>query len=89
MTTERRLLQLSNLIRENTVVVDSYITENNVPEPSFAASCPPALELSHEADLARKAALEALDELREHLLGPVESVMHNVTDVSSKLSLSK
>jgi hypothetical protein len=89
MTSERRLLQLSTLIHENTVIVDSYIKENKVPEPSFGPSCPPVLELSHEADLARKAVLEALDELREHLLGPVGSVIHNITDVSSKRPLPR
>jgi hypothetical protein len=82
MASQRRLLQLSNLIHDNTVIVDSYIKENNLPDPSFLPEYPPVLDLPHEADLARKAALEALDELREHLLGPVGSVIYNTADVS-------
>ena len=61
--------------------VDSYIHENNLPDPSFDASYSPVLQLPPKVDASRKAALEALDELRDHLLGPMGSIVEAVTSV--------
>jgi hypothetical protein len=81
MASHRRLIQLTSLIHENVAQVDGFIESNGLPEPSFEASCPPILALSPEADIARKRALEALDELRQHLLGPVHAVLDEMMQV--------
>jgi hypothetical protein len=81
MASHRRLIQLSSLVQENVAKVDRFIESNGLPEPSFEASCPPTLALSPEADVARNTALEALDELRQHLLGPVRAVVDEVMQV--------
>jgi hypothetical protein len=82
MTANRRLEQLSKLVQENTSTVDAYIEKKGIPEPSFAPSAPLAWTLPPEIDSARNAALEALDELREHLLGPTQNIVARVVDVS-------
>jgi hypothetical protein len=82
MGSDRRLLQLSTLIQDNTATVDAYIKENGISQPSFDPSNSPVLHFPPEVDVARNTALEALDELRDHLLGPVGSITNAVTDVS-------
>jgi hypothetical protein len=86
MTVNRRLTQLSTLIHENTLVIDAYMKDNGIPEPSFEPTTPPILHLPPEVDTSRIAALEALDELRDHLLGPVGMITNSVTDVSTPSS---
>jgi hypothetical protein len=82
MTSNGRLIQLVRTLQEKVEEVDTYIHENNLPDPSFDASYPPALVLPPIQDAARKAALEALDELRDHLLGPVGTMYEAVVAVS-------
>lgn len=82
------MLQLTNTIQERTAEVDAYIEVNGLPEPSFNSSYPPILQLSPEADAARIAALEALDELRAHLRGPMGMVMDHLEEVKLYISYS-
>ena len=86
MATGRVLLQLTNTIQERTAEVDAYIEVNGLPEPSFNSSYPPILQLSPEADAARNAALEALEELRAHLSGPIGMVMDHLGEVKLYIS---
>lgn len=81
MSSNRRLLQLASAITENTSKIDTYIEENKLPEPSFEESNPPVLNLPPDLETARKTALEALDELRDHLLGPIGIISNAVTEV--------
>ncbi|KAF2993168.1 hypothetical protein E8E13_000504 [Curvularia kusanoi] len=83
----RVLLQLTNTIHQRTAQVDAYIQANGLPEPSFDPSYPPILRLSPEIDAARNAALEAIDELRAHLLGPLGLVMEHIGEMSQLVSL--
>lgn len=82
MASSRVLLELTNTIQQNTVKVDDFIIANGLPEPSFDASYPPVLPLSPEVEAARDAALEALDELRAHLMGPLGTVLHHIGEVT-------
>jgi hypothetical protein len=88
MASEGRLMKLCAFIHDNVAKVDACIKEKNLPEPSFDASCPPVLNLPSEVDDARNKALEALDELRDHLLGPVGVVMSSVMNVSCGSGIS-
>jgi hypothetical protein len=79
---DRRLLQLSTLVQDNTSAIDAYIENAGLPQPSFDSSAPLVWDLPPEIDAARNTALEALDELREHLLGPTQNVVSRVVDVN-------
>jgi hypothetical protein len=81
MTSTGRLIQLVGILQEKVGEVDTYIHENDLPDPSFDANYPPVLVLPPSQDAARKAALEALDELRDHLLGPVGTIYEAVANV--------
>lgn len=83
MTSSGRLLQLTELLHTKVKDIDAYICENNLPDPSFDASYRPVLDLPPKVDATRKAALEALDELRDHLLGPTGAIFEAVTSVRS------
>jgi len=87
MGSMRQLIQLTELIQAKVKDVDRYIHENNLPDPSFDSSYPPVLQLPPNVDASRDAALEALDELRNHLLGPLGSIVEAVTSVRPILSL--
>ncbi|KAH7386754.1 O-methyltransferase-domain-containing protein [Phaeosphaeria sp. MPI-PUGE-AT-0046c] len=87
MTSNRRLVQLSTLVQENTAAVDAYVEKAGLPEPSFEPSAPLAWDLPPDIDTSRNAALEALDELREHLLGPTQNIVSRVVDMGSLVSL--
>lgn len=81
MKSSRRLQQLTDAITQNTSKIDAYIEKNNLPEPSFEESYPAVLTLPDALEDARRTALEALDELRDHLLGPLGVISNAVTNV--------
>ncbi|ORY09830.1 S-adenosyl-L-methionine-dependent methyltransferase [Clohesyomyces aquaticus] len=87
MASDGRLIQLTELLSTKVKAVHIYIRENNLPDPSFDASYPPVFDLPLDVDVARKAALEALDELRSHLLGPLGTISESVTSRTSLVSL--
>jgi hypothetical protein len=86
MASNRRLLQLSTLVHDNTSAIDAYIENAGLPQPSFDPSTPLAWDLPPDIDAARNTALEAVDELREHLLGPTQNVVSRVVDVNHSRS---
>ncbi|KAJ4402466.1 hypothetical protein N0V91_007180 [Didymella pomorum] len=81
------LLELTGIIQEKSAEVDKFIRERGLPQPSFDHSYPPILKLSPEADAARQAALEAIDELRCHLLGPLGMIMSHTSEMSHLVSI--
>lgn len=83
MNSPSRLLELTEIITQRTREVDSYIANNNLPSPTFDPSYPPVLDLG-DADGARLAAIEAIDELRAHLLGPMGSIYDRVIEVRNR-----
>ena len=82
MSSPKRLTELSAFLHEQVTKIDDYIALSDIPSPSFQATCPPTLKLPQDVDAARQAALEALDELRDHLLGPVGAVTEMALYVS-------
>ena len=66
-----RIVELAMQILANTVEVDSYLTLNGLPQPSFEVDGPLDLGIkSREVEANRIAAIEASVELQELLLGP-------------------
>jgi hypothetical protein len=70
----RRLVALAQLIAQNTSKVDAYIEKSGLPEPSYDESCPPVTVYPEDVEEARQAALGAIDELHDHLQGPLGAV---------------
>ena len=66
-----RILELAEIVKAQTAVVDSYLRENNLPSPSFDEDGPVNFNIkSHEVERARLAALSAALELSDLLVGP-------------------
>lgn len=77
-----RLLELASIISDKTKEVDTYIHDNGLPPPSFDPSYPPVLDLQGDVGAARAAALEAIEELKAHLLGPVGKIYEDAVHAS-------
>ena len=71
MSSASRILELSNIISDNTKQLDAWFTENGKPHPSFAADGP-LLEDDFPSHLARArlAVEDATLELHQLLMGP-------------------
>ncbi|KAL9621055.1 MAG: hypothetical protein Q9160_004440 [Pyrenula sp. 1 TL-2023] len=67
----RSIVELAAVIQANTGKVFEDLKSQGIAPPSFDVSSPPVLNLSTKAIAAQKDALEALDELRVHLMGPL------------------
>lgn len=67
----RSIVELAAVIQANTAKVFEDLQSQGIALPSFDATSPPVLNLSDEATTAQKDALEALDELKVHLMGPL------------------
>ena len=89
MAADSVLLGLTSIIQEKTTEVDKFIRESGLPQPSFDHGYPPILKLSAEVDAARQAALEAIDELRCHLLGPLGIIMSHTSEVCCSIIASE
>ena len=66
-----RIVQLANIIQENTQKIDEYLISSDLPTPSFAPDNPHTL-LRHgeKIETARQAVVDATDELQALMLGP-------------------
>jgi hypothetical protein len=72
-----RILTLANIISSNTSLINSHLSAQNLPSPSFDPDNPVDLLSGHGAEFeeARQSVVEAADELRTLLLGPKEYLM--------------
>lgn len=72
-----RILTLANIISSNTSLINSHLSAQNLPTPSFDPEVPADLLSGHGAEFeeARQSVVEAADELRTLLLGPKEYLM--------------
>lgn len=46
-TAPNRIIELANIIAENTKIIDDHLTTQGLPTPSFAADNPPTLLSGH------------------------------------------
>ncbi|KAH7122653.1 S-adenosyl-L-methionine-dependent methyltransferase [Dendryphion nanum] len=86
MGSPSRLLELTAIIQDKTKEIDSYIRKHELPSPSFDPSYPPVFNLG-DSEAARFAAIEAIDELKAHLLGPLGSLYDPVVEHARLSSL--
>lgn len=71
---QSRIAELASAVAQHTQRVDSYLTENNLPQPSFDANGPVHLRLPADIEKSRIAALQASQELNDLLRGPRELI---------------
>ena len=67
----RTIVELASTITDHTARIDAYLKSQNIPSPSFDPSTSPRFSLPPHLALSQNAILEATDELRAHVLGPV------------------
>lgn len=67
-----RIVELANIIQENTHKIDEHLTSNRLTTPSFAADNPQTLLFGRgkDFDVARQAVVDSTDELQALMLGP-------------------
>lgn len=76
-----RIAELSSIIAANTAHIDSYLTSQGLPSPSFDADVAPGLFATDCLAAARQAVLEATYELHQLMQGPISLLMnHAVCD---------
>lgn len=82
MAASSRIVELSSAIHSNTAIVDEYLTSNALPPLSFGVDSPLKMDFPDSIAAAKMAVLEAMDELKALMLGPVpmivDDVAHNV-----------
>ena len=66
-----RMAELALLIATNTANIDTHLASKGLPTPSFDANQPAHLLNDNELAAARRAVLEATDELHALMLGPI------------------
>lgn len=74
MAGAKSLTDLAALIQRDVVAINDDLTAANAPQPSFQVGSPP-LMLSPQGEETRQQLLEALDELRALILGPVGPIV--------------
>ena len=80
MASSSRILELASTIQTHTNELDSYITSQGLPSPSWDLDTPPVLLLSNMAQASRNALLESIEELKALILGPVEFILNKATN---------
>ena len=80
--TQSRIIQLASTIAANTKRYDEYVSSNGLPSPSFNAKTPLKLELSDDIVQANNAVIEATSELHGLMLGPLDTVLTQLREVS-------
>jgi len=83
MANSNRITALSSIIASNSSKIDSFLVANNLPTPSFDVDVPPYMLLHPEIAGARKAILEATDEMTSLVSGPIGILTNQTTFVSS------
>ncbi|KAK4443168.1 O-methyltransferase-domain-containing protein [Podospora aff. communis PSN243] len=84
MASPTRITELAALIQTNTAILNTYLTQNNLPTPSFSPSYgTTTLNLPPDITAARNAALAATDELQYLLLDPTTTLVAKMIEAAS------
>lgn len=75
-----RIIQLAQSIASQTQKLDDYLTERNLPQPSFEAGAPIDAfpNASPDVTKAKTEVIEAAIELQQLLQGPLKSLIPEV-----------
>lgn len=69
-SSQSRIAELSEAIATHSRLVDEYLSNNNLPQPSFDADGPSNFDLPPEIEGSRAQVLAATQELNDLLQGP-------------------
>ena len=76
MMAKNRIVELASIISSNTAAVDQYLTSHGHPTPTLDVSAPAHLPIdpveAGQIEQARRAVIEATDELSALMKGPAE-----------------
>ncbi|RDW73635.1 hypothetical protein BP5796_07077 [Coleophoma crateriformis] len=90
MAPARSLLELASTIQAHTVAIDGALKSEALPEPTFQSGGPPVFGLPASQERDRVALLEALEEMRALLMGPVPYVVVSAASwIPQKLELNE
>ncbi|ETS84291.1 hypothetical protein PFICI_02316 [Pestalotiopsis fici W106-1] len=81
MSPTRSLSELAQLIQIRTVSIEGGLKSAGIPQPSFDAAAPAVLPIGSELEDIRDDLIEALDELRALVLGPVGHLFSSMLPV--------
>lgn len=79
---QSRIVHLASTIAANTKKYDEYLSSQGLPSPSFSTKTPLKLELPDDIAQANNAVVEAIPELQTLMLGPLETVLNQLREVS-------
>lgn len=77
-----RIEELAKIISKNTTAVNNFITEHDLPQPSFDINGP--IDLSFKSDKVEKARIDCIEasiELQDLLQGPISCLRPAVSEV--------
>ena len=79
MASKSRIAELASRIQTYTADIDSYLASQRLPSPSWDLETAPTVLLSDAAQASQTALLEAMEELRALVLGPVPFLIDKAT----------
>ena len=82
MDDDRRLVNLVSMIKDGVLKIDGYLASQGRPSPSNSMNDPPSLGLPSELAPVQVGILEAIDELKCLIMGPIEHIANTGADVS-------
>jgi hypothetical protein len=83
MSSSRSLKELASVIQARVDTLDEALKATNAPQPTLDINGPPALMVPPQFEDTKEDLLEALDELRTLIIGPVANVFSRSNTVSS------
>ncbi|KAL9117696.1 MAG: hypothetical protein Q9187_005766 [Circinaria calcarea] len=75
MASRSRILELASIIQQHTAELDSYLSSQGLPSPSFGIDAPPIIPLPEKQSAIQEAILDATGELQALVAGPLNTVI--------------
>ncbi len=80
MASTSRIVELASAIQAHTADIDSYLRSQGLSSPDWDLDTPPTVLLSDAAQASQNALLEAMEELKALVLGPVPFLINKAID---------
>ena len=84
-SSESRIAELAAAVAQHTKRIDDYLSQHNLPHPSFDANSPTDLQLPPEIEASRVAVLRASQELNDVLQHPRDLLSNHHVRLHSTL----
>ncbi len=81
MASKSRIAELASKIQQETTNIEEHLLSQGLKTPSWDIDTPPQVPLlTYDAQASQNAILEAMDELKALILGPIPSLINKATD---------